>query len=129
MARNLAKSFAKQTLLYWAPIVSGSGMRYEAPVEFKGAYIGNAQLGDGSPSGVVYAGGGMRENLVLFYLLKPEVEGYVCWSKMLADIEADGTVGLPPDQIEGSRKMVYKARFQPLERLEHGQWQRAVRPA
>jgi len=105
MARNLAKSFAKQTLLYWAPIVSGSGMRYEAPVEFKGAYIGNAQLGDGSPSGVVYAGGGMRENLVLFYLLKPEVEGYVCWSKTLAEIEADGTVGLPPDQIEGSRKI------------------------
>ena len=105
MARNLAKSFAKQTLLYWAPIVSGSGMRYETPVEFKGAYIGNAQLGDGSPSGVVYAGGGTLENLVLFYLLKPEVEGYVCWSKTLAEIEADGTVGLPPDQIEGSRKI------------------------
>ena len=28
--------------------------------------------------------------------------------------------------IEGSGKMAYKARFQPLERLEQGQWRRAT---
>lgn len=105
MAGNIAKNFARQTLLYWAPVVSGSGMKYDSPVEFKGAYIGNSQLGDGGPSDVVYGGGGQRDNLVLFYLLKPSVDGYVCWSKRLADLTEDGTVSLTPDQIEDTHKI------------------------
>lgn len=105
MAGNIAKNFARQTLLYWAPIIGGSGMKYDAPVEFKGAYIGNSQLGDGGPSDVVFGGGGQRDNLVLFYLLKPSVDGYVCWTKRLADLTADGTVSLTPDQLEDTHKI------------------------
>ena len=105
MAQNIAKAFAKQTLLYWAPIVSGAGLRHEAPVEFKGAYIGNAQLGNGGPSSVVFAATGTRENMVLFYLLKPQEDGYVCWNKKLTDLAANGTTYLPPDQIEGTHKI------------------------
>lgn len=105
MAGNIAKNFARQTLLYWAPIIGGSGMKYDVPVEFKGAYIGNSQLGDGGPSDVVFGGGGQRDNLVLFYLLKPSVDGYVCWTKRLADLTADGTVSLTPDQLEDTHKI------------------------
>ena len=105
MASNIAKSFANMTLLYWAPIVSGSGMKYAQPVEFKGKYIGNAQLGDGSPGTVAFSGGALRDNLVLFYLCKPEVEGYVCWSKLLEDLDTDGTRYLSPDQIEDTHKI------------------------
>jgi hypothetical protein len=105
MPGNIAKNFARQTLLYWEPVVSGSGMKYDAPVEFKGAYIGNSQLGDGGPSDVVYGGGSQRDNLVLFYLQKPLVDGYVCWTKRLSDLTADGTVSLPPDQIEDTHKI------------------------
>lgn len=105
MAQNMAKAFAKQTLLYWAPIVSGSGMKYDAPVEFKGAYIGNSQIDGAGPSAVVHAGGGTRENMVLFYLCKPAVDGYVCWDKRLADLEADGTASVPPDQLESTHKI------------------------
>ena len=105
MSGNIAKSFAKQKLVYWAPIVSGSGTLYEQPVVFKGAYIGNAQIGNGSPSDVVFAGGSTRENMVLFYLTKPLVDGYVCWDKTLADLEAEGISTIPPDQIEGTYKI------------------------
>ena len=105
MGNNIAKSFAKQTLLYWAPIPSGSGMAYEEPVEFKGAYIGNSRMDDGAPSDVVYAGGGTRENMVLFYLCKPSVDGYVCWDKTLSSLDADSTRYLPPDQIAGTHKI------------------------
>lgn len=102
---NIAKGFAKQTLLYWAPIMSGSGMKYDAPVEFRGAYIGNSRLDNGAPSDVVFSGGGMRQNMVLFYLLKPQVDGYVCWSKRLADLEDEGFASLPPDQIEDTHRI------------------------
>jgi len=105
MGGNIAKSFAKQKLLYWQPIISGSGVTHEMPVIVKGAYIGNAQMGDGSPSDVVFAGGSLRENMVLFYLTRPMVEGYVCWDKTLADLETDGISMLPPDQIEGTYKI------------------------
>ena len=105
MAGNIAKAFAKQKLVYWNPIISGSGTQYEMPVSIKGAYIGNAQMGDGGPSGVVFAGGGTRENMVLFYLTRPLVEGYVCWDKKLEDLEDAGISALPPDQIEGTYKI------------------------
>ncbi len=52
---------------------------------------------------------------------------------ILWQIEQAKRLGLPHVYlgywIEGSRKMMYKARFQPLERLDHGQWQRAPRSA
>lgn len=105
MAQNIAKAFAKQTLLYWAPIYSGSGMKFGAPVEFKGAYIGNSRIGDGGPSDVAFSGGGIRENMVLFYLCAPVADGYVCWTKKLADLAADGTTYVPPDQLEGTHKI------------------------
>ena len=111
MARNIAKSFAKQTLVYWKPRPSGSSMQYEDPVEFKGAYIGNAQVGDGGPSDVVHAGGGTRENMVLFYMLAPEADGYVCWTKKLEDLTADGTIAMPPDQIEGTHRIKSVAEY------------------
>lgn len=105
MADNIAKGFATQRLLYWAPVVGGSGMTYDAPVEFKGMYIGNAQMGDGSPSGVVFAGGGNRDNMVLFYMCKPAVDGYVCWTKRLAELEAEGKSHMPPDELPDTHKI------------------------
>ena len=102
MAGNIAKSFAKMTLLYWKPIVGGSGISYEPPVEFKGAYIGNARFDDGSPGDFVFSGGGNRENLVLFYMLEPEVDGYVCWNTTLAALTAAGTAAQPPSEIAGT---------------------------
>ena len=53
MARNIAKRFATMKLLYWKPIITGSGVKHEAPVEFKGFYIGNAAFGDGGVSDMV----------------------------------------------------------------------------
>lgn len=105
MARNMAKAFAKQTLLYWHPIVTGAGVVYDAPVEFKGAYIGNMELGDGGPSSVSHAAGGKRDNMVLFYMRQPFEDGYVCWTKRLADLEADGNLNTPPDQLPGTHKI------------------------
>lgn len=105
MSQNMAKSFAKQTLLYWAPVVGGSGMMYDKPVEFKGAYIGNAQLGNGGPSDVVFSGGGMRDNMVLFYMCEPKVDGFVCWNKRLSDLETEGKQFMPPADLEGTHKI------------------------
>ena len=105
MADNIAKAFATMKLVYWKPIPDGSGMRYEEPVEFKGFYIGNAQLGDGGISDMVHSGGGMRENMVLFYLTKPEVDGFVCWEKTLAELTAEGLSALPPDDLEFTHRI------------------------
>lgn len=111
MATNIAKSFANMTLLYWAPIVSGSGMKYGQPVEFKGKYIGNMQIGDGSPGSVAYAGGGTRDNMVLFYLCKPEVEGFVSWELTKAGLEADGLFDMPPDELPSTHKIRFVDTF------------------
>lgn len=102
---NIAKAFAKQTLLYWAPIIGGSGITYEDPVEFKGAYIGNAELGDGGPGSSVHSASGKRDNMVLFYMLAPREDGYVCWNKRLTDLQGESLVSVPPDQIEGTHKI------------------------
>lgn len=111
MASNIAKSFANMTLLYWAPIVSGSGMKYAQPVEFKGKYIGNAQLGDGSPGSVAFSGGALRDNLVLFYLCKPEVEGYVAWELTKAGLEAEGLLDTPPSELPSTHKIDFVDTF------------------
>lgn len=103
MARNSAKRFANMKLLYWKPIVDGSCFRYEYPVVFSGKYIGNAQIG--ADSGIVFSGGNMRSNMVLFYGCVPEVEGYVCWTATLDQLKADGLDALPPDQIAGTHKI------------------------
>lgn len=105
MAGNIAKSFATMTLLYWKPITSGSGIKYETPIEFKGRYIGNAQLNDGGVSDVIFSGGGSRDNLVLFYLCEPEVDGYVSWSDTLTTLGAEGLDGLPPNDVRGTHRI------------------------
>lgn len=105
MAGNIAKSFATMTLLYWKPIVGGTGIGYEYPVEFKGFYIGNARLDDGGVGDFVFSGGGNRDNLVLFYMCEPEVDGYVCWDTTLAALVAAGTDSLPPAELSGTHRI------------------------
>ena len=105
MARNMAKSFATMTLLYWAPVISGSGVKYDRPVTFKGFYIGNAKLGDGGIGDVVFSGGGTRDNLVLFYLCEPAVDGYVCWDKTYEELDAAGQLDMPPDTLAGTSRI------------------------
>ena len=105
MPGNIAKSFATMTLLYWKPIVGGTGVTYECPVAFKGFYIGNARLDDGGVGDFVFSGGGSRDNLVLFYMQEPEVDGYVCWDTTLAALEAAGTAALPPSEIAGTHRI------------------------
>ena len=99
MARNIAKRFATMTLLYWKPVLTGSGMDYEVPVEFKGFYIGNAQFDDGGVSDMVFSSGSERKNLVLFYGCEPEPNGYVSWKTTLSSLEAEGLKGLHPSEI------------------------------
>ena len=105
MARNIAKAFATMNLVYWKPIIDGATARYEDPVEFKGFYIGNARLGDGGISDFVYSGGGVSENMVLFYLTKPDVDGYVCWEKTLAQLQEEGLSALPPADLAGTHRI------------------------
>ena len=105
MSRNMAKSFANMTLLYWAPIVGGSGVSYGRPVEFKGKYIGNMQLGDGTPGSFSFSGGGQRDNLVLFYLCKPEVEGFVSWELTLDELEEQGHLDTLPTELESTHRI------------------------
>lgn len=105
MGRNLAKSFATMTLLYWKPILGGNGITYEHPVPFKGFYIGNARLDGGGVGDFVFSGGGDRENLVLFYMQEPAVDGYVCWDTTLAELEAAGNADLPPSEIAGTHRI------------------------
>ena len=99
MARNIAKRFATMTLLYWKPVLTGSGMDYEVPVEFKGFYIGNAQFDDGGVSDMVFSSGSERKNLVLFYGCEPEPNGYVSWKTTLSHLDAEGLTGLHPSEI------------------------------
>jgi hypothetical protein len=33
------------------------------------------------------------------------VDGFVCWTKRLTDLEADGTTNIPPDQLEDTHKI------------------------
>lgn len=87
-------------LLYWKPIITGSGVKYEAPVEFKGFYIGNAAFGDGGISDMVASRFDKRDNLVLFYLCKPEVDGYVSWKNTLAELTEEGLAELPPSELK-----------------------------
>ena len=105
MSDNMAKSFATMKLIYWKPIITGSGVKFETPVEFKGFYIGNAQLGDSGISDMIHADGGVRDNLVLAYLCELEVEGYVCWDKTLAELTAADLLDMPPGEIEGTHKI------------------------
>jgi len=105
MGRNMAKRMANMVLVYWKPNLSGSGPKYDPPVEFAGKYIGNCRIDGGGPSDVAYSGGGVRDNLVLFYMLEPEVEGCVCWSKTLAEIKADGSDALDPSEVSGAHKI------------------------
>ena len=105
MARNIAKAFANMTLLYWAPVITGSGVVYERPVEFRGKYIGNTQIGDGSPGSEIFSGGTRRDNMVLFYMCKPEVEGYVSWELTLAQLTADGLLDSAPSELASTHKI------------------------
>ena len=105
MARNIAKSFATMTLVYWKPVVGGTGIAYEQPIAFKGFYIGNARLDDGGVGDFVFSGGGSRENLVLFYMLEPEVDGYVSWQTTLAELEAAGLADVPPSEIPATHRI------------------------
>lgn len=105
MARNLAKSFATMTLLYWKPVVGGTGTRYEHPVAFKGFYIGNVRIEDGGVGDFVFSGGGNSDNLVLFYMLEPEVDGYVSWQTTLAELEAAGLADVPPSEIPATHRI------------------------
>jgi len=105
MARNIAKSFANMTLVYWKPIMSGSGVLYEEPIEFKGKYIGNSQLGDAGASGVVFSGGGKRDNMVLFYMCEPEPEGYVSWKHTVDGLKDEGLFNTPPSDLRDTHKI------------------------
>ena len=100
MARNIAKRFATMNLLYWKPIITGSGVKYEAPVVFKGFYIGNAAFGDGGISDMVASRFDKRDNLVLFYLCEPEVDGYVSWKNTLAGLTEEGLAELSPSELK-----------------------------
>lgn len=105
MARNIAKRFANMTLLYWAPVIGGSGVTHARPVEFKGKYIGNMQLSDMSPGSAVFSGGSQRENLVLFYLTKPEVEGFVSWEMTLSGLADDGLLDVSPTELQSTHRI------------------------
>ena len=105
MANNMAKRMATMTLLYWKPIVTGSGTRYESPVKFSGFYIGNASVDDGGPSGVIAAAGGMRDNLVLFYMCQPEADGYVCWDTTLEALQDEGLAEVSPAELPSTHKI------------------------
>lgn len=106
MAGNIAKSFANMKLLYWAPIKKGSEYMYEAPVEFKGKYIGDARMSATHyANDIIFSAGGLRSNLVLFYMLKPVVQGYVSWEHTLSELQESGLLGVNPSKITGTHKI------------------------
>lgn len=102
MARNMAKRFATMTLVYWNPRYGGTGITHEPPITFKGFYIGNARLGY---EGIVGSDTAKNENLVLFYLCEPLVEGYVLWDTTLTELEEQGISQLPPSHIPNTHKI------------------------
>lgn len=118
MARNIAKRFATMTLIYWAPIHTGSGLKHESPVEFKGFYIGNAMIGGGGISDFIASGSGRNDNFVLFYLLEPDVNGYVTWKHKLSVLEQDGLSELPPSEIAHTHKIKSVTRLTMLRSKE-----------
>lgn len=109
MARNIAKRFATMTLLYWEPEITGSGVKYTAPVKFKGFFIGDARFVDGSVSDMIFSGTGERRNLVLFYMQqtddplfgkkKPEPQGYVSWFYRYEVLESHGHLYTAPGEL------------------------------
>lgn len=100
MSRNIAKRFATMKLLYWEPVITGSGVRYNPPVVVRGFYLSNAQvLGGGVGDVIASSVGGLSENMVLFYLTEPRPEGYVAWDHTLEQLEQDGMADLSPDDI------------------------------
>lgn len=104
MAGNIAKSFANMTLIYWEPKYSGSGVEYESPVEFKGKYIGDTSLGGGLDD-FMFSGGGLSGNLVLFYMKRPKVGGFVSWTMTLKDIEDRMLETVDPSDIPECHKI------------------------
>jgi hypothetical protein len=105
MARNIAKRFATMTLIYWSPINGGSGIIYEKPVEFKGFYIGNAQLTGSEPGEFISSVGGNNKNLVLFYMLEPVVNGCVSWKHTISELEELGYIGTSPLELPDVHKI------------------------
>lgn len=91
------------TLLYWPPIHTGSGLKHENPIEFKGFYIGNAKLG--SEDDFVHSTDSTYKNMVLFYMLKPEVNGYVSWEQKLSTLEEEGFSKSSPTEIAKTHKI------------------------
>ncbi len=102
MARNIAKRFATMTLLYWKPNFTGSGVRYDEPVEFKGFYMTNMSI-FGDDLKALMGSTSERTNFVLFYMLEPLPEGCVSWEHDLKSLEAEGLAGLNPNDIKGTR--------------------------
>ena len=105
MSKNIAKSFATMTLLYWKPIPGGSGVTYEHPVPFKGFYIGNSRIEGAGVGDFAFSGGSTRENLVLFYMLEPVEDGFVSWSSTLAELESDGLADIHPAELQGTHRI------------------------
>lgn len=111
MARNIAKSFANMTLVYWEPIVTGVGVAYEKPVEFLGKYIGNVCLDANGAGSFAVSANGMSSNLVLYYKCKtnseliPKINGYVSWDTSLSLLTAAGLASTQPDHLPNTHKI------------------------
>jgi len=105
MARNIAKRFATMTLLYWAPRYEATKLGHEAPVEFKGFYIGSANMMGDEFGHVINSKDGKNDNLVLFYLTKPEEGGFISWDQTLSGLLADGLTNMSPAEIPHTHKI------------------------
>ena len=105
MARNIAKRFATMTLVYWAPNYGGSGVTYDSPVEFKGFYIGNTTLFGDEIGEIVNSVDSKNDNMVLFYLLKPQEQGFVSWEHTVAGLELEGMGEMAPSEIPNTHKL------------------------